>query len=229
MPAKQRESSSSQTKREGTAQTGPAAADKPAFKCPGAITVFLVLTALALAGDLASKHWVFRSLLNDPDLQARMNDGLRHYQGEPTAKVALIFYQRPVMPGVKFTLSTNAGVAFGMPMYRGLVAAATLLTVGMVCYFFATSTASAHGVHVALALILGGALGNLYDRLLGKVVVEGFEPIRYQVRDFVDCSELGYRWVWNVADAWLVIGVGLLVIHWWLAARAQKKAAGKTA
>ena len=66
-------------------------------------------------------------------------------------------------------------------------------------------------MHAALAFILAGALGNLYDRLFGAVSIPGFEPIRYQVRDFIDCSELYYRWVFNVADMLLVIGVAMLI------------------
>jgi signal peptidase II len=100
-------------------------------------------------------------------------------------------------------------------MYRGLVAAATIATILLVMYFFLTSPAKAWAVHLALAMILGGALGNLYDRLWGSVTVPGYEPIRYQVRDFIDCSSLHYPWVFNVADAWLVLGVAILLFAWW--------------
>jgi len=93
-------------------------------------------------------------------------------------------------------------------------------------YFFAVSQADAWLMHIALALVLGGALGNLYDRLFSVVVLPGYEPIRYQVRDFIDCSELYYRWVFNVADTWLVIGAGLLAAHWLaMAIRQQRQAA----
>jgi len=53
----------------------------------------------------------------------------------------------------------------------------------------------------ALALVLGGALGNLYDRVtLGKVV------------DFVQLHAAGYYWpAFNVADSAITIGVVLLV------------------
>jgi len=53
----------------------------------------------------------------------------------------------------------------------------------------------------ALALVLGGALGNLYDRLtLGRVV------------DFVQLHAAGYYWpAFNVADSAITVGVALLV------------------
>ncbi len=182
-----------------------------------AVAGFVILTALATAADLASKHLVFQSLLSDPALRARPTAF-----GDHTAKQALRRFQRPVWAGVKFTLSVNPGVAFGMPMPRWLVAAATVTIVALVLYFFATTAAKARSVHVGLALILGGALGNFYDRLLAKVSVEGFEPIRYQVRDFIDCSALHYPWVFNLADAWLVIGVAILMLHWLFVGRKLK-------
>ena len=35
-----------------------------------------------------------------------------------------------------------------------------------------------------------------------------------QVRDFLDLSDIGYPWVFNVADVLLVAGVGILMIAW---------------
>jgi len=60
-----------------------------------------------------------------------------------------------------------------------------------------------------LTLILGGALGNLYDRLtLGKVV------------DFLDFHALGWHWpAFNVADSAITVGAALLVLDALLAAR----------
>ncbi len=197
---------------------------KAAIKCPLAIALFVGLTGVALAGDLVTKHLVFQSLLSDPVLLERMDRGVQVRGGEMTAKEALRNFQRPAALGVTFSLSTNEGVAFNLPMYRWLIVVATAVTTSLVIYFFATSSAATFSVHVALGLIFGGALGNLYDRLLGEVVVPGFEPIRYQVRDFIDCSALRYPWVFNVADAALVVGVSLLVVHWFLTNRSVRKA-----
>jgi len=56
---------------------------------------------------------------------------------------------------------------------------------------------------VGLALILGGALSNLFDRIrFGRVV------------DFVDVYFRGYHWpTFNLADSAIVVGAGLLVFH----------------
>jgi signal peptidase II len=67
---------------------------------------------------------------------------------------------------------------------------------------------------LALALVLGGALGNLYDRVtLGQVV------------DFVQLHARGYAWpAFNVADSAISIGVALLV---WDSLRGKNLAAHK--
>ena len=56
---------------------------------------------------------------------------------------------------------------------------------------------------VGLALILGGALGNLYDRLVyGQVV------------DFLDFHVVGWHWpAFNVADSAITVGAGILIIE----------------
>ena len=196
------------------------------MKRPAAVAVFAVVSLVALASDLLSKHYVFESLLSDPALQVRIENPAGNVASAGAARRQLGQFQRRICPGVRFTLSTNPGVVFGISMPWLVVAGTTLATVIIIGYFFAVSEASVHLVHVALALILSGAIGNLYDRLFSKVVVPGFEPICRQVRDFIDCSELHYVWIFNVADAWLVIGVALMVLHWWRTRRHHEKAAG---
>jgi signal peptidase II len=54
-----------------------------------------------------------------------------------------------------------------------------------------------------LALILGGALGNLYDRLVYGHVV-----------DFLDFHALGWHWpAFNVADSAITVGAGILIVE----------------
>ena len=64
----------------------------------------------------------------------------------------------------------------------------------------------------AVAFIIGGALGNLYDRLAYGYVV-----------DFLDFSGLYFPWVFNVADASINIGIALLLFDAWRTGRAEKK------
>ena len=183
-----------------------------AIKSPFAIALFLILTILVLGTDLVSKKVVFDSLLTDPVSQNRLVQA-RTYHPQMTAKQALSYFRKPFVLGVNFTLSTNEGVAFGLFVPRLLIAVFTVLTIGLIFYFFASSPAESLPMHIILALILGGALGNLYDRLFCEVTVSGFEGIRYQVRDFIDCTDLHYPWVFNVADVFLVVGIVLLLLH----------------
>ncbi|PHS26942.1 MAG: signal peptidase II [Robiginitomaculum sp.] len=64
---------------------------------------------------------------------------------------------------------------------------------------------------VALGLIIGGAFGNLIDRLRFGAVV-----------DFVDFSDIHFIWVFNVADASITIGVIVMLVDAFLVNDAQK-------
>jgi len=58
---------------------------------------------------------------------------------------------------------------------------------------------------VGLSLVLGGALGNLFDRV-----------VRGAVTDFLDFSIAGYHWpAFNVADTGLTVGAALVVLDLW--------------
>ncbi len=188
-----------------------------------AVALFLIVSAIAVLGDLLSKHYVFESFLNDPGLGEEIRKTERIYHRSFSPEQVLHHpdlrrhIQRRVLPGVQFTLSTNPGVVFGLRLPRMLVGAASLGALVLVLFLFATSGGRAWSVHVGLAVIMGGALGNLYDRLFSRVEIPGTGVIRGQVRDFIDCSELHYPYIFNVADALLVIGVSLLILHWWVA------------
>lgn len=187
------------------------------------IVLFVAMVSAGLAADLWTKHHVFESLLDEPQLADQVASLQRRTPRDlpPGTLLAAMQLSRSFAPGVDLTLSTNPGVVFGHPMPRPVVVVATLAMVVLVVVFFLTSPRDAWPLHVALALILAGALGNLYDRLFSVVALPGAEPIRYQVRDFIDCSQIGYKWVFNVADVWLVVGVVVILLHWFWTGRTQ--------
>jgi signal peptidase II len=196
--------------------------------------LFLTVAALGAASDLISKELVFDHYLEQPGL-ARWEKWtpvvLPPKQRDPeyTRYVLqnLHLSSEPVL-GVRFTLSTNPGVVFGFDkLPRWIVNAFTGLAVVLMVGMFAASPRRDRWMHVALALILGGAIGNLYDRLFSSVALPDLPPIRYHVRDFIDASNLGYPWIFNLADAWLVIGVAMIAIHWLREAHAEAKAGKK--
>jgi signal peptidase II len=103
------------------------------------------------------------------------------------------------------TYVTNSGAAFGLFPSWGqfLVVVAVIVIVALVWYYFRLS--DGHWlVQLALGLQLGGASGNLFDRLrFGGSVV-----------DFIDLNFWPLRrWpVFNLADASIVVGVTLLTL-----------------
>ena len=116
----------------------------------------------------------------------------------------------PILPHCfNLTHIKNAGAAFGLfsnavaPWKTALlivVSAALLLIVAGIVW---RSCQLDWPAGVGLALILGGALSNLVDRLrLGRVV------------DFLDFYLRSYHWPsFNLADSAIVVGAGLLILH----------------
>ncbi len=204
----------------------PESKPRPAWRSGSAIVLFTVVAALGVASDLLSKHAVFDWLRDDPGLEPLAAQLRRHHGPDMSSEEMLARLRlrgklsAPIFPGLRFTLQLNPGVAFGMPMPRWAVAGATVVTMLVVVSLFATSPGRMWGLHLALALILSGALGNLYDRLFRCVPVPSSDPICYHVRDFIDFSDLRigamriYPWVFNLADVYLVVGVGIMTVHW---------------
>jgi signal peptidase II len=107
------------------------------------------------------------------------------------------------------TYVRNTGVAFGifdlvsLPAKSILLSAFTALAAVVVTVYSVRSPARNRLLQVALALILGGALGNLYDRLAYGYVV-----------DFLEFYVGSHHWPsFNVADSAISIGVVLLAIE----------------
>jgi signal peptidase II len=130
---------------------------------------------------------------------------------------------RKVIDGI-FTLrySENTGVAFGMLQSlsggRVILTLVALAAFGLVLYYLRRSDADHRRFHVALGMVGGGAIGNLIDRI-----------IYGGVTDFL-VFDLGFwpfnPWpAFNIADAALVIGVGLMALDM---ARPQRDASAVT-
>lgn len=102
----------------------------------------------------------------------------------------------------------NHGAAFGLladwnlPYQSVLLSVLSLAALGAIAFYFARLPAAARLPRAALALVLGGAVGNVIDRLrLGYVV------------DFVHVYWREHQWPdFNVADSAITVGVALLVI-----------------
>jgi signal peptidase II len=111
---------------------------------------------------------------------------------------------RTIIPGLlDFTHVQNSGAAFGIlnavsfPHKAGVIALVSTVALASIAIFAAGLSPHQRLARFGLALILGGAAGNLIDRLAAGVVV-----------DFVDVYWGQYHfWAFNVADSAITIGV----------------------
>jgi signal peptidase II len=109
-----------------------------------------------------------------------------------------------LVPGLlNLTMTRNTGAAFGLLSGRQpIFIAVSLVVVAVVLIYLWRQRPSSPLVVIALALVTGGAIGNLIDRLGPGSVTDFFE---FGFFDFP---------VFNIADSAIFIGVGLLIL--WL-------------
>ena len=100
---------------------------------------------------------------------------------------------------LNFYLVWNTGIGFGLAAmesniyYHILTGIISLVNVGLILFLFKTK-----GVYSYLiAIIIGGSLGNLFDRIY-----------YYAVPDFIDLHIGNYHWfVFNIADIFITVGI----------------------
>ncbi|CAA9228867.1 MAG: Lipoprotein signal peptidase [uncultured Acetobacteraceae bacterium] len=144
----------------------------------------LAVAAALFAADQASKWWILEEL--------RLPE-VRHVPG-----LALGPF------GLDLSMVWNRGVTFGLLSGEGpwnhLILA--MLAAGIAVFLLRwLARAETPAVAVALGAVIGGAIGNVVDRLRFGAVV-----------DFVDAHAWGWHWyVFNIADAGIVCGVAVLI------------------
>lgn len=126
----------------------------------------------------------------------------------------------------RFTFIENPGMAFGYDPGSGLKLWVTLFSlaasVGLVIYIYFIKEKSL-SLRIAIALILGGAVGNLIDRMFYGVIFD-YAPLFYgKVVDFLDFDFFNFtlfgksydRWpIFNLADAAVSTGVIILILFY---------------
>ena len=145
----------------------------------------LAITVIVL--DQLSKFWI----LNVIDLPSRG--------------------QIPVLPFFNLTMVWNRGVSFGLlraevDLARWGLAAFSLIVAAVLAVWARNQERRLSAV--ALGLIIGGALGNLIDRVRFAAVA-----------DFLDFSGLWFPWVFNVADCGVTVGIALFLLDSFLAGK----------
>lgn len=141
----------------------------------------LLIAALVVGIDQLSKHWAV----------SQLNDG----------HTVHVFWT------LRFNLSFNGGMAFGRGQGFGPIigVVATIVVVGLLLSL--RQSGSKISI-VAIGLIVGGAMGNIVDRLF-----RGDAWLHGKVIDFID-----FQWfpIFNVADICVNVGGGLLVLSYLL-------------
>lgn len=145
-----------------------------------ALPTILSIAALIFVLDQTTKYWIVQNL--------PLNSSWSFFPG-----LAKIF---------QFTFVTNTGAAFGMfPQLGGMFMIIAIVVIATIIVFYRHLPTYNVWVRLSLGLQLGGALGNLLDRITRGYVV-----------DFVD---IGFWPIFNVADLSIVLGVTILAYYLW--------------
>jgi len=149
------------------------------------LRLFLGAFAVSLILDQLTKRWIIQTL--------DFSDRISVIEG--------FFYLTHVRnPGAAFSLFATAPAEIREPFFIIV----TLIAIGLIISFLRKLSPGEKLSALALGLILGGAVGNLIDRLEHGEVVD-FLHIRLWA---------GYSWPdFNLADSFIVVGVALLIIE----------------
>ena len=183
--------------------------------------VFLALGALIIFGlDQWTKVWAVDALVGGFDGIRFGEDGRVYINAHPSIPVFESWWHH--------RLVGNTGAAFGIfgslpeTMRIPFFFLITVIAVSMMIFLY-RSADEQPVLRVAITLILGGAIGNLYDRLqYGFVIdfIDWFIPCTSEgtmIRSFVDffapCRGLNHHWpTFNVADVGISIGIALFIV-----------------
>ncbi len=157
--------------------------------------MFAVIASVGFLADLLTKYLVF------------------HWRGLPRGNNEYWLIENLGGLYVGIETSVNHGALFGMghgwtPLFVTLSIAAAI---GIVVWLFWFKAARDLTLMLALALVLGGILGNLYDRM---GLWDAPPEWKYGVRDWILFRFQGRTWPnFNIADSLLVCGAGWLMWH----------------
>jgi len=109
----------------------------------------------------------------------------------------------------------NRGAAFSLFQGGTIVfLVVSVLSIGMVAYFYRSLRDRSPWLHLVLGIVLGGTLGNFTDRLR-----QGY------VTDWLSVGIGDTRWpTFNVADSSVVVGIGILVVYLFLTSPDRREA-----
>lgn len=184
-----------------------------------ALVVCMVAIAALAVADLGSKQWALQRLSQPSPMAAEpvcAVDAYGRIQPQRAQKSPIVL----IDGYLELRYAENCGAAFGfmrdMPtaVRKGVFYVAAAGAVMLLLWMFITGRGGALFA-VSVPLIISGAIGNFVDRVrLGYVV----DFVRFHIHD---------TWAYptfNVADAWITIGVALILIEGFLDGRLERRA-----
>lgn len=169
--------------------------------------VLFVLAFLGLAADQVSKYGMFNWLYQPGQeygakevIPGAFKFLVQFKKDAPQCDCMFVRWNGPIPPQVNHGALFSLGGEYKTDANRFFAIVSALAAIGIIAWSFRQTTRSDKWLCVALGLILGGTIGNLFDR----VVFGG-------VRDFLYFYLIEWP-VFNVADCCLVCGAGLLLV-----------------
>jgi signal peptidase II len=196
----------------GVPERGDAVSDGPSY------LFFGVVAAVSLLADVATKAWA-EIVLTDPARSER--------------SISI------VGESLTFTLAYNRGGAWGLLqnaselVRRPFFVCVSLAAVVFIYSLYSRLLPGQRALKWGLPLVLGGALGNLADRIIRSSVVDFIDYRAEWIRSMNEnIARLSASWnvtdhwpTFNVADIWICIGVGLMAVDMITSRREPEKPA----
>ena len=201
--------SSSQTR----IRSGAVSSDPRAWTSPIAWCTLVLVAVFGIGLDLWSKDWAFRNVAERPvvlDRDVILSDS--DWRPPPHEGMEVLPFGL-----LDFDLVMNHGAVFGIGQdQRTIFIGFTITAVTLAIVIFAVGTrARSHALHVGIALILAGGIGNLYDRFVFGAVRDFLHMLPGWDLPFSlnwpNGSAGVCPWVFNVADMLLLAGMGIIV------------------
>lgn len=162
-----------------------------------------------MKGDRMKRHAVWSSLFV-VILAVLIDQGIKYLVE------SRMFYgqQIDLLPFLALFRTHNEGIAFSMLawLHDGGLIAITLAVIAFVLYLWWTNASERVFARYGFALVIGGAIGNLIDRVMHGYVVD-YVLFHLPTWSFA---------VFNLADAFITIGAGLIILEEFLGWRRER-------
>lgn len=191
----------------------------PTIRSKRAWTWLLITTILGIVTDLVSKSLAFAHITEFP-----VHIDRAQVLSEPNLGNLIPQHDSVVVIPklLEFTLVLNPGAVFGIGAgQRWFFIIFTLFAIAVALLLFAKWTKPKDWTaHAGFGLIISGGIGNLYDRLVFGCVRDFIHPLPGMKLPFGltwpgGGSDEVWPYVSNIADLYLLIGIGLLLIYTW--------------